>query len=79
MNQNSSIPPAQEPAEKLVRDIRHATRKHHSADDKICIVLEELRGEESLAAPCRREAVAEQVLEFRLPKESMLADGDDRV
>jgi transposase len=79
MSQNSSIPPARDLAEKLVRDIRRATRKHHSADDKIRIVLEELRGEESLAAPCRREAVAEQVLEFRLPKESMLADGDDRV
>jgi hypothetical protein len=36
------------PAEKLVRDTRHATRKHHSAEDKIRIVLEGLRGEENI-------------------------------
>ena len=36
------------PAEKLVRDIRRATRKHHSAEDKIRIVLEGLCGEESI-------------------------------
>ena len=49
------------PAEKLVRYIRRATRKHHSAEDKIRIVLEGLRGEESIAAPCRREAIAESL------------------
>jgi len=48
-------------AEKLVRDIRRSTRKHHSAEDKILIVLEGLRGEESIAALCRREAVAESL------------------
>ncbi len=36
------------PAEKLVRDIRRAMRKHHSAEDKIGIVLEVLRGEERI-------------------------------
>ena len=46
---------------KLVRDIRRATRKHHSAEDKIRIVLEGLRGEESIAALCRREAIAESL------------------
>ena len=50
MSQKSSAPPARVPAEKLVRDIRRATRKHHSAEDKIRIVLEGLRGEESIAA-----------------------------
>jgi len=53
MSQNSPAspaPPARVPAEKLVRDIRRATRKHHSAEDKIRIVLEGLRGEESIAA-----------------------------
>jgi hypothetical protein len=40
MSQKSSVPPARVPAEKLVRDIRRATRKHHSAEDKIRIVLE---------------------------------------
>ena len=49
------------PAEQVVRDIRRATRKHHSADDKIRIVLEGLRGEESIAAPCRREGIAESL------------------
>jgi transposase len=49
------------PAEKLVRDIRRATRKHHSAEDKTRIVLEGLRGEESIAALCRRESIAESL------------------
>jgi hypothetical protein len=35
----SSAPTARMPAEKLVRDIGHATRKHHSAKGKIRIVL----------------------------------------
>ncbi len=66
MSQNSSTPAAQPstdkvPAEKLVRDIHRATRKHHSAKDKIRIVLEGLRGEESKAALCRREAIAESL------------------
>jgi hypothetical protein len=33
MSQKSSAPPVRVPAEKLVRDIRRATRKHHSAED----------------------------------------------
>src|SRR5262245_3410160 len=38
-----------ESAEKTVRDIRRATRRHHSAEEKIRIVLEGLRGEDSIA------------------------------
>ena len=38
-------PPAKEPAEKVVKDIRQATRRHFSAEEKIRIVLEGLRGE----------------------------------
>jgi transposase len=49
MNQKSSAQPTRVPAEKLVRDIRRAMRKHHSAEGKILIVLEGLRGEESIA------------------------------
>ena len=49
------------PAEQVVRDIRRATRKLHSAEDKIRIVLEGLRGEESIAALCRREGIAESL------------------
>ena len=130
MSQKSSAPsPSQaapkSPAERVVREIRRATRKHHSAEDKIRIVLEGLRGEDSIAALCRREGiaeslcyswskefleagkrrlagdttraattdevkslhqearalkeiVAEQALELRLLKKSMIADGDDR-
>jgi transposase len=59
MSQKSPAPPARVQAEKLVRDIRRAKRKHHSAEDKIRIVLEGLRGGESFAALCRREASAE--------------------
>jgi transposase len=58
MSLKSSAPATKPPAEKVVRDIRRATRKHHSAEDKICIVLEGLRGEDSIAALCRREAIA---------------------
>jgi transposase len=36
------------PAEKLVRDIRRAARKHHSAEDKIRSVLEGLVFEEGI-------------------------------
>ena len=61
MSQKSAGPPARVPAEKLVRDIRRATRKHHCAEDKIRIVLEGLRGEKSIAALCRREAIAESL------------------
>ena len=112
------------PGEKVVKDIRRATRKHYSAEDKIRIVLDGLRGEDSIAALCRREGiaqsmyygwskefleagkrrlagdtaraatsdevkdlrresgalkevVAEQALELRLLKKSMIADGGD--
>ena len=50
-----------EPAEKVVRDIRRATRKHYGAEEKIRIVLEGLRGEEPIAALCRREGIAESL------------------
>jgi transposase len=49
MSQKSAAPPVRSPAERVVRDIRRATRKHRSAEDKIRIVLEGLRGEESIA------------------------------
>ena len=57
----SYAPPARVPAEKLVRDIRRDARKQHSAEDKIRIVLEGLRGKESIAALSRREATAESL------------------
>jgi transposase len=45
-------------AEKAVRDIRRKTRRKFSAEEKIRIVLEGLRGEESIASLCRREGIA---------------------
>jgi len=107
-----------------LKDIRRATRKHYSAEDKIRIVLDGLRGEDSIAELCRREGiaqsmyygwskefleagkrrlagdtaraattdevkdlrqettalkevVAEQALEIRLLKKSMIGDGED--
>ena len=44
-------------AEKTVRDIRRKTRKKYSAEDKIRIVLEGLRGEDSISALCRKEGI----------------------
>jgi transposase len=41
-------------AEKTIRDIRRATRRQYSAEEKIRIVLEGLRGESSFFAPSRR-------------------------
>ena len=122
MRAKSSSPKT--PGEKVVKDIRRATRKHYSAEDKIRIVLDGLRGEDSIAELCRREGiaqsmyygwskefleagkrrlagdtaraatsdevkdlrrqagalkevVAEQALELRLLKKSMIADGGD--
>ena len=53
--------PLKEPAEKVVQDIRRATRKHYSAEEKIRIVLAGLRGEDSIAELCRREGIAESL------------------
>ena len=49
------------PAGKAMRDIRRKTRRRHSAEEKIRIVIEGLRGEESIAALCRREGIAESL------------------
>jgi transposase len=110
---------------KVIEDIRRATRKQYSAEEKIRIVLDGLKGEQSIAELCRREGiaqslyyswskefleagkkrlagdtsraastgevkdlrrkaqelkevVAEQTLELRLLKKSMLGDGGDQ-
>jgi len=44
-----------------VKDIRRATRKQYSAEEKIRIVLDGLRGEHSIAELCRREGIAESL------------------
>src|SRR5215204_5262679 len=121
MRQKSVHP--ESPSERIVKNIRRATRKRHSSEEKIRIVLDGLRGEHSIAELCRREGiaeglyyswskefleagkrrlagdtraatgdevkdlkrqaqdlkevVAEQALELRLLKKSMIADGGD--
>jgi transposase len=48
-------------AEKTVRDIRRATRHHYSIEEKICIVLEGLRGEDSIAELCQQDGINSNV------------------
>ena len=119
------LTPSTTPDERVAKDIRRATRRHFSAEDKIRIVLDGLRGEDSIAEICRKEGiaqsqyyvwskefleagkrrlagntaraattdevktlrretgalkevVAEQALEIRLLKKSMIADGGDQ-
>ena len=59
-------------SEKTVKDIRRATRKQYSAEEKIRIVLDGLRGEESIAELCRHEGIA-QSLYYSWSKESLEA------
>ena len=61
-----------ESAEKTVRDIRRATRRQFSAEEKIRIVLDGLRGEDSIAELCRKEGIA-QNLYYRWSKEFLEA------
>ena len=70
MRQKSGPPNAS--AETLVRDIRRATRKHYSAEEKIRIVVAGLRGEDSIAELCRREGIS-QNLYYRWSKEFLEA------
>jgi transposase-like protein len=74
--------PVKEPAEQVVREIRRATRRQFSAEEKIRIVLSGLRGEDSIAELCHREGIV-QNLYYRWSKEFLeagkkrLADSDE--
>jgi len=70
MRQKAKAPKA--PAEKVVKDIRRATRRQYNAEEKIRIVLEGLRGEDSIAVLCRREGI-NQNLYYRWSKEFLEA------
>ena len=70
MRQHSNL--AKDTAEKVVKDIRRATRKQYSAEEKIRIVLEGLRGEDSIAELCRREGIV-QNLYYRWSKDFLEA------
>ncbi len=53
--------PVKEPAEQVIKEIRRATRRQFSAEEKIRIVLSGLRGEDSIAELCRREELEDAV------------------
>ena len=63
---------SKKPAEQVVKDIRRKTRRHFSAEDKIRIVLEGMRGDDSIAELCRKEGIA-QSLYYTWSKEFMEA------
>ena len=64
--------PVKEPAEQIVKEIRRATQRQFSAEEKIRIVLSGLRGEDSIAELCRREGIV-QNLYYRWSKEFLEA------
>jgi transposase len=64
-------------AAKLVRDLKRATRRKFSAEEKIRIVLAGLRGDDSMAELCRREGL-HQNWSYRWSKE-FLAAGKKRL
>lgn len=63
---------SREAVEKTVRDITRRTRRHFGAEEKIRIVLQGLRGEESIAEICRREGL-HQNLYYRWSKDFLEA------
>lgn len=60
------------PGGKIVKDIKRATRKQYSSEEKIRIVLDGLRGEDSIAELCRREGISQGVY-YKLSKDFMEA------
>src|SRR5215208_4930046 len=64
--------PVKAPAEQVIKEIRRATRRQFSAEEKIRIVLSGLRGEDSIAELCRREGIV-QNLYYRWAKDFLEA------
>ena len=54
-------------ADKHVKEIKRKTRRQFSAEEKIRIVLDGLRGESSISELCRREGIAESLYYERRP------------
>ncbi len=50
--------PKKRTAQAVVKDIKRQTRRRFNSEEKIRIVLEGLKGEESIAAICRRESIS---------------------
>lgn len=63
---------SREAVEKTVRDIKRRTRRYFGAEDKIRVILQGLRGEESIAEICRKEGL-HQNLYYRWSKEFLEA------
>ena len=59
-------------SEKVVKDIRRRTRRKHPAEEKIRVVLDGLRGEDSIAKLYRREGINQNVY-YRWSKEFLEA------
>jgi transposase len=68
----SKVDTHSEAAEKAVRDIRRATRRQYSAEEKVRIVIAGLRGEDSVAELCRKEGI-NQNLYYRWSKDFLEA------
>jgi transposase len=58
--------------DRIVKDIKRKTRKQYGAEEKIRIVLDGLRGEDSIAELCRKEGIA-QGLYYKWSKDFMEA------
>jgi transposase len=67
-----------EAAEKTIRDIRRATRRQYSAEEKVRIVIAGLPGEESIAELCRKEGI-NQNLYYRWSKDFLEAGKKKRL
>ncbi len=59
-------------SERLVKDIQRKTRKQYSAEEKIRIVLDGLRGEDSIAELCRKEGISQGIY-YKWPKDFLEA------
>ena len=60
------------PGLKIVKDIKPATRKQYSSEEKIRIVLHGLRGEDSIAELCHREGISQGIY-YKWSKDSVRA------
>jgi transposase len=61
-------------SESYIKDIKRKTRRKYSTEEKIKIVIEGLRGEESIASLCRKEGIA-QALYYRWSKPACRRQG----
>src|SRR3979411_184116 len=64
--------PVKKPGEHVGKEVRRATRRQFTAEEKIRIALAGLRGEDSIAELCRREGIV-QTLYYRWSKEFLEA------